>query len=260
MKKKQQHDGAVATTLLATDQQRSLLRVRYSATQSDPLSYTPYGYRALGRDLLGFNGEYMDPVTGYYLLGNGYRYFNPVLMYFHSPDSFSPFGKGGLNAYCYVEGDPVNFTDPTGASIFGAIGRLLRITKRVTTSSPAAQKIPAALRMAPVRGGEAVEKTIHKITEKDLSSLYNLAKSVEYGNITLPPGSPWNDMGNIARFAGSNLGRPGITSTSRANIGNLIERGKINVRTTLNELKSRRAKERPVGKRVTNFLGDDRQK
>jgi RHS repeat-associated protein len=64
--------------------------------------------------LLGFNGERPDPVTGHYLLGNGYRAFNPVLMRFNSPDSLSPFGEGGLNAYAYCTGDPVNKTDQTG--------------------------------------------------------------------------------------------------------------------------------------------------
>ncbi|WP_371850672.1 RHS repeat-associated core domain-containing protein [Pseudomonas sp. Irchel s3b6] len=64
--------------------------------------------------LLGFNGERPDPVTGHYLLGNGYRAFNPVLMRFNSPDSWSPFGEGGLNAYTYCVGDPVNGRDPNG--------------------------------------------------------------------------------------------------------------------------------------------------
>ncbi|MCX4409771.1 MULTISPECIES: RHS repeat-associated core domain-containing protein [unclassified Streptomyces] len=64
--------------------------------------------------LLGFGGEWPDPVTGHYLLGNGYRSFNPVLMRFNSPDSSSPFGEGGFNSYAYCLGDPVNRVDPTG--------------------------------------------------------------------------------------------------------------------------------------------------
>jgi RHS repeat-associated protein len=87
------------------------------ATQPHPLTYTPYGHRPAENgllSLLGFNGERPDPVTGHYLLGNGYRAFNPVLMRFNSPDSWSPFGEGGLNAYAYCQGDPTNRVDPTG--------------------------------------------------------------------------------------------------------------------------------------------------
>jgi RHS repeat-associated protein len=64
--------------------------------------------------LLAFNGERPDPLTGHYHLGNGYRQFNPVLMRFNSSDSLSPFSDGGLNAYAYCVGDPVNRSDPTG--------------------------------------------------------------------------------------------------------------------------------------------------
>ncbi|RZI87154.1 MAG: RHS repeat-associated core domain-containing protein [Pseudomonas sp.] len=48
------------------------------------------------------------------LLGNGHRAYSPSLMKFLSPDSLSPFGSGGLNAYAYCLNDPVNLTDPTG--------------------------------------------------------------------------------------------------------------------------------------------------
>lgn len=113
----QQHQNeASETTLLGTDQQRSVLHA-LDATQPHPVAYTPYGHRPAQNgllSLLGFNGERPDPVTGHYLLGNGYRAFNPVLMRFNSPDSLSPFGEGGLNAYAYCVGDPVNQVDPTG--------------------------------------------------------------------------------------------------------------------------------------------------
>jgi RHS repeat-associated protein len=87
------------------------------ATRLNPLAYSPYGHRPAESgllSLLGFNGERPDPVTGWYLLGNGYRAFNPVLMRFNSPDSWSPFGEGGVNGYAYCAGDPVNRQDSTG--------------------------------------------------------------------------------------------------------------------------------------------------
>jgi RHS repeat-associated protein len=112
----QRQNGTAQAHLLAADQQRSVLNV-LDATRPHPLAYSPYGHRPAQSgllSLLGFNGERPDSVTGCYLLGNGYRAFNPVLMRFNSPDSWSPFGKGGVNAYAYCKGDPFNFTDPTG--------------------------------------------------------------------------------------------------------------------------------------------------
>ncbi|PRN03354.1 hypothetical protein A0O30_18960 [Pseudomonas sp. LLC-1] len=35
-------------------------------------------------------------------------------MRFLNPDSFSPFGEGGISAYAYVHNDPVNLIDPDG--------------------------------------------------------------------------------------------------------------------------------------------------
>ena len=117
----QRGGGKVAATLLATDQQRSVLNV-LDTNQPHRLAYTPYGHRPMENgllSLLGFNGERPDPVTGHYHLGNGYRQFNPELMRFNNPDSWSPFGKGGLNAYAYCEGEPVLRIDPDGhAAIF----------------------------------------------------------------------------------------------------------------------------------------------
>ncbi|WP_448109596.1 RHS repeat-associated core domain-containing protein [Pseudomonas azerbaijanoccidentalis] len=112
----QGQSGILETRLLATDQQRSVLNV-LDATRLNSLAYSPYGHRPAENgllSLLGFNGEQPDPVTGCYLLGNGYRAFGPVLMRFNSPDSWSPFGEGGLNAYSYCEGDPRNRSDSNG--------------------------------------------------------------------------------------------------------------------------------------------------
>lgn len=102
--------------LLATDSNGSVL-ARRKQTPEPGLAYTAYGHasevQAFGT-LLGFNGERVEPVTGCYQLGNGYRAYTPVLMRFRSPDSWSPFGQGGLNAYAYCSADPINRSDPSG--------------------------------------------------------------------------------------------------------------------------------------------------
>ena len=110
-------DESLDTMLLVTDEQRSVLHTIKENNRRQSVAYSPYGHRHPENgliSLLGFNGERLDSVTDHYLLGNGYRAFNPVLMRFNSPDSLSPFGKGGLNPYTYCLGDPINFHDPSG--------------------------------------------------------------------------------------------------------------------------------------------------
>lgn len=129
------------TALLASDQQRSVLCTLQKGQQRS-FAYTAYGYLPFENGLtrlLGFTGQPADPVTGHYLLGNGYRSYNPVLMRFNSPDSLSPFGKGGLNAYCYCGGDPTNRIDMTG-HFWNSVRRFF---SRLFSSSSAAK--PAAI-------------------------------------------------------------------------------------------------------------------
>ncbi|PVZ37045.1 RHS repeat-associated core domain-containing protein [Pseudomonas sp. CC120222-01a] len=107
--------GTNPVNLLGTGLSRSVLN---SLKTSSPrwFSYTPYGYSpdATREDSsLGFNGEYRD-ILGLYPLGNGQRNHNSRLMRFQSPDDESPFDRGGLNAYAYCAGDPINRRDPTG--------------------------------------------------------------------------------------------------------------------------------------------------
>ncbi|MQT31498.1 RHS repeat-associated core domain-containing protein [Pseudomonas helleri] len=113
-----------ATLLLGTNLQRSVLH-SLNGAHHYPRAYTPYGHHRGQQGLLGFNGEAHDPLTGHYLLGNGHRAYNPVLMRFNSPDTLSPFGAGGLNPYCYCLGDPVNRVDPNGQISFALIAPIV---------------------------------------------------------------------------------------------------------------------------------------
>jgi RHS repeat-associated protein len=142
----QREGDVIDSTLLATDLQRSVLHKLDRSPSKQSIAYTPYGHRPAEcglTSLLGFAGERPDPVTGHYLLGNGYRAFNPVLMRFNSPDSLSPFGRGGLNSYMYCLGDPINLVDEDGHSVFGvafAAVRWRRFTRaKIQTKNEAAR-------------------------------------------------------------------------------------------------------------------------
>ncbi|TWS00151.1 RHS repeat-associated core domain-containing protein [Pseudomonas saxonica] len=144
-----QQNGTTCT-LLATDMQTSVLQSVRTDGPQQALAYTPYGHQKDLKTLTGvcgFNGERPDPLTGHYLLGQGYRAFNPVLMRFNSPDNLSPFAEGGINAYAYCGGDPLNRVDPTG-HFFSKINRLIDI---------GIIKVRAAL-----TGGHV--KKVHKLT------------------------------------------------------------------------------------------------
>lgn len=89
--------------------------------------YAPYGFYCHSSvSRLAYTGQLRDAVSGCYNLGNGYRAYSPSLMRFKAADSLSPFDKGGLNAYAYCGGDPVNRTDTNG-HFFNAAGVALRI-------------------------------------------------------------------------------------------------------------------------------------
>ncbi|MHC8317391.1 RHS repeat-associated core domain-containing protein [Pseudomonas sp. LB3P31] len=144
------------TILLATDQQRSVLNA-LNTQGPHPIAYSPYGHRPAENgllSLLGFNGEPPDPLTGCYHLGNGYRQFNPVLMRFNSPDSWSPFGEGGLNTYVYCGGEPILRFDRNGHK-WGVIAAPLR-TMGFRKSSKlklynAFENNPSSFRVTPTR-------------------------------------------------------------------------------------------------------------
>ncbi|WP_160104939.1 RHS repeat-associated core domain-containing protein [Pseudomonas izuensis] len=211
----QRQSGTVEPHLLATDQQRSVLNV-LTANRPNPLAYTPYGHRPLGNgllSLLGFNGERPDPVTGWYLLGNGYRPFNPVLMCFTSPDSWSPFGGGGLNAYAYCVGDPVNQNDPTGHTPV----LLKRFLRSIGLMSPPTQTSPNVFSRAEGQFRNPMARSLHPhpnsktpawTTQDRLAFAGTEARAVDAADLpsplTAPPSSSPNTSPQLYRRARSN--------------------------------------------------------
>jgi RHS repeat-associated protein len=172
----QRHEaGQVENALLATDLQRSVLHSVAVGQHQQPV-YSPYGHRSPESglsSLLGFNGERRDPVTGHYLLGNGYRSFNPLSMRFNSPDSLSPFGKGGVNAYVYCVGDPINRTDPQGRHFLPvlAIGLVQGAgIPRFFRVLDAAISIPAVVSGTLTRGVQAGLNAVNKLRPSSRSA------------------------------------------------------------------------------------------
>jgi RHS repeat-associated protein len=114
--------------LLITDQSASVLRL-IRVANAMPVTYGPFGFRppVVLEVKPAFNGELQDRQTQGYLLGNGYRIYNPVLARFSAPDNLSPFGEGGINAYAYCAADPINAIDPSGHFRFSFTGALKRL-------------------------------------------------------------------------------------------------------------------------------------
>jgi RHS repeat-associated protein len=190
----QRQSGAMEARLLATDRQRSVLNV-LDVARLHPLAYSPYGHRPAESgllSLLGFNGERPDLVTGCYLLGNGYRAFNPVLMRFNSPDSWSPFGKGGLNAYVYCVGDPINRVDPSGHSTW--LVKLLKgIGNRIGVRTPSSARTVI----------EATDSTAAAMGQGNyVRSTENFGPPPAYSPPTTPRGSSAGVHDNVSLFTG----------------------------------------------------------
>ncbi len=135
-----------ATILLGCDAQGSVRIEADSAVRTR--RYTVHGAEA-GEDPdspFGFAGERRDTLTGWYI-PSGYRPYDPIVMGFLSPDSDSPFGRGGLNPYAYCAGDPVNRIDPSGHGwltwLVAGIGIGLAVVGTIVTFGAAAPAFAA---------------------------------------------------------------------------------------------------------------------
>ncbi|WEK28947.1 MAG: RHS repeat-associated core domain-containing protein [Candidatus Pseudomonas phytovorans] len=108
------HSSQLYPYLVATNMLNTATAI-VSPGKITPISYTPFGFAHQEQQTrVGFNGEYPDPLTGNYGLGQGYRWYSPTLKRFQAADDISPFGQGGISAYAYTHNDPVNSYDPDG--------------------------------------------------------------------------------------------------------------------------------------------------
>ncbi|MGO3984764.1 RHS repeat-associated core domain-containing protein [Pseudomonas sp. SAS7] len=136
-------------------------------------AYTPYGYAINAPEqvsLLAFNSQHRDSLTGTYLLGNGHRCYNPALQRFQAADVLSPFDAGGINAYAYCGGDPINRTDPSGRSWMGFFNRIANLFRRTRGRDrvPVAPTAPTAHELHRARLEGRIPPSIEQAESEDL--------------------------------------------------------------------------------------------
>ena len=120
-------------TYYLTDQAQSVVNMVGSKNGQPQVlaayAYSPYGIessliqpKAQGPlKRFGFDGQLTDSTSGWQLMGQGYRAYNPMIKRFMRHDSESPFGKGGINGYNFASNNPIANYDPTGHSTLGII-------------------------------------------------------------------------------------------------------------------------------------------
>ena len=102
---------------------------------------TPDAYgQGAGLELVGFANGLADQATGLVFFRS--RWYSPITTRFLTPDS-APISQANpftINRYAYVQGDPVNRTDPTGQEPFTILGITITvaITSGVLTGAGAA--------------------------------------------------------------------------------------------------------------------------
>ncbi len=142
-------------------------------------SYLPYGYRSLDVKAvtwLGFKGEPLNPMAMYYL-GNGYRMYDPLLQHFQTPDNWSPFGAGGVAAYVYCGGDPVNFHDPSGHAAVAQYSRWEGMPLMYTTEFRIAVAVLGVL-AAPFTGGGSLALAVAATGLAIISAGFEIASAL----------------------------------------------------------------------------------
>lgn len=185
------------------------------------LAYAAYGHdpRAFAVcPSLRFNGELREWLSGNYLLGNGYRAYSPVLLRFISPDDLSPFGEGGVNAYAYCAGDPINSVDPTGHM---PDRKPKKTTKPRTGAPPEGPKKKGVIRKYLPIVDDVLTTAEHAAelgNDPSMKNRFKMAKQVGYLGFKYGPTAPVY----VAYKGGKALVR-GLTSALRTNQGDQVD-------------------------------------
>lgn len=214
-----QFDKSQPAKMLRVDLANSVLGLA-----SEAMAYSPYGYLAPEKmkALLQFNGQWCDPFTEGYHLGQGHRVYSPRRMRFCSDDPLSPFGKGGPHPSAYCEGDPVNRYDPTG-QFFQLIKAFTnRVGSRVITNfgrsinfaTSGISRNPTAIDPMSRKTYSAV-RTFTQMSTESLNTNQAIPLPAQNPSHSISPGTP-STVTNTATVAQiSNLASHPVTQENR---------------------------------------------
>ncbi|WP_438280179.1 RHS repeat-associated core domain-containing protein [Pseudomonas alabamensis] len=218
----------VARTFELRDATGTIFATVHADNSTEYHAYSPYGYKRVSRiesHWLGYKGEPVLPDGNYYL-GN-YRLYNPELMSFQSPDSFSPFGDGGPAAYAYCAGDPINYHDPSGHQRVAEYSRKASGTL-LETKEFRYVMAAAGLLSAPFTGGTSLGLAIAVTglavvaSGFEIASLIiedsdpELAHTLGYVGLGIGISSAVAGFAIAARTAGATAGRSMISSSMKS--------------------------------------------
>lgn len=207
--------------LIATDFSSSALRTISGSAGHQALCYDAYGCDGVpgGAKLsLGFNGELYLQLQTVYALGNGERFYSPMLRRLCSPDKSGPFTSAGINDYAYCRGDPVNSIDPSGRA--GVPTLQFLAGRRVGVAGGPGIDFSTAVNM-PLQQG----KLLYDYSAKRLSpeSMAGLNDGVGINHIVDKTASYYpKDFDKYMK--GINLQNPGLANKVSASVvGNVIQ-------------------------------------
>jgi RHS repeat-associated protein len=125
--------GPTGARFYHTDHQGSVAALSGDSAVTTRLSYDPYGSTTTTGEApaasFAYTGREKDADDLYYFRS---RYYSPSKQRFLSEDGIGL--AGGLNPYAYVDGDPVNATDPTGECPF-CVAAAIQYARCVATCS-----------------------------------------------------------------------------------------------------------------------------
>ncbi|ALS62200.1 RHS repeat-associated core domain-containing protein [Pandoraea norimbergensis] len=174
--------------------------------------FTPYGYRTSDPGALtwlGFKGEPLNYV-GLYHLGNGYRMYDPEHCRFQSPDTLSPFDMGGIAAYVYCHGDPLNYHDPSGHAEVAQYSRLDTMPLMYTQEFRIALSVLGVL-ATPFTSGGSLALAI------GMTGLASVAGAFDISAVVLEDSDP--DLASVLGYLGLGLGVFNLGAGALAGIG-----------------------------------------